>query len=121
MEVLWSVVVGLMMTVGIYLMLERHILRFMFGMMIVSNAVNLAIFTAGRLTMGAPALIELGQQVPAPGYANPLPQALILTAIVIGFGLLIFMMVLAYRLCKDRGSADLDGLDDSASVKGGES
>lgn len=106
MESLWSIVVGALFGVGIYLMMERHLLRFIFGLMLVSNAVNLGIFVAGRLTRGAPPLIEEGARTLSEGFANPLPQALILTAIVIGFGLLLFAMVLAYRATRDIGTAD---------------
>lgn len=108
METLWSIVVGIMLGVGIYLMMERHIVRFIFGLMIVSNAVNLGIFVAGRLTKGNPPLISENSRQLAEGFANPLPQALILTAIVIGFGLLLFTMILAYRAYCEIGTADLD-------------
>ncbi len=115
MEALWAIVIGIIIAGGIYLMLERHILRFLFGLMLVSNAVNLAILTAGRMTVGAPVLIEAGEYLPTPGYANPIPQALILTAIVIGFGLLIFVMVLAHRLFRERKTTDVDDMQDSDS------
>ncbi len=108
METLWSIVVGVMLGAGIYLMMERHLVRFIFGLMIVSNAVNLGIFVAGRLTKGNPPLIDEGALELAEGFANPLPQALILTAIVIGFGLLLFTMILAYRASTEMGTADLD-------------
>lgn len=115
MEALWAIVIGILIAGGIYLMLERHILRFLFGLMLVSNAINLAILAAGRLTVGAPVLIEQGQYLPPEGYANPIPQALILTAIVIGFGLLIFVMVLAHRLYHERKTTDIDDMQDSDS------
>ncbi|WP_067519262.1 Na+/H+ antiporter subunit C [Endozoicomonas ascidiicola] len=108
MEFLWCLVVGLMTACGVFLMLERHIVRFLFGMILVSNAINLAIFVAGRLTRGNPPLIASDALLPAAGYANPLPQALILTAIVIGFGLLLFTLLLAYRAIKGLGTADMD-------------
>lgn len=106
METLWSIVVGAMLGFGIYLMMERHIVRFIFGLMIVSNAVNLGIFVGGRLSRGAPPLIPKGAETLTSEFANPLPQALILTAIVIGFGLLLFTMALAYRISQDSGTAD---------------
>lgn len=115
MEALWAIVIGILIAGGIYMMLERHILRFLFGLMLVSNAINLAILTAGRMTVGAPVLIEQGKYLPPEGYANPLPQALILTAIVIGFGLLIFIMVLAHRLYHERKTTDIDDMQDSDS------
>ena len=113
MELLWCIVVGLMTACGIFLMLERHIIRFLFGMMLVSNAINLAIFVAGRLTRGTPPLIASDQLLPEIGYANPLPQALILTAIVIGFGLLLFTLILAYRAIKELGTGDMDKMLES--------
>lgn len=110
MEVLWSIVVGIFISIGIYLMLERHILRILYGLILISSAVNLAILTAGRLTPGNPPLIEADAVLPAAGSANPLPQALILTAIVIGFGLLVFALILLYRAYTETGSADVDDM-----------
>ena len=108
MEILWSLVVGVFVAAGVYLMLERHILRLLFGLILLSSAVNIAIFTAGRLTPGLPPLIEVNSVLPPEGAANPLPQALILTAIVIGFGLLVFALMLFYRAYSEAGSADVD-------------
>ena len=95
-------------------MLERHFIRFLFGMMMVSNAINLAIFISGRLTLGMPPLIDAAEIIPASGSANPLPQALILTAIVIGFGLLLFTLILAYRANRTFDTADLDHIFEDA-------
>ncbi len=108
MEILWSVVVGVFVAAGIYLLLERHVLRILFGLILLSSAVNLVIFTAGRLTRGLPPLIHSKAELPPEGFANPLPHALILTAIVIGFGLLVFALLLLYRAYSDAGSADAD-------------
>lgn len=108
MEALLCCLVGLLSAAGVYLMLERHLLRVLFGLVLISNSVNLAILTAGRLTRGKPPIIPQGMTAPPPGSANPLPQALILTAIVIGFGLLIFVLLLIYRAYRTSGTADLD-------------
>jgi multicomponent Na+:H+ antiporter subunit C len=113
MEVLWSIVVGVFVTTGVYLMLERHLLRILFGLILLSSAVNLAILTAGRLTRGSPPLIKVNEILPPDGAANPLPQALILTAIVIGFGLLVFALMLFYRAYVETGSADIDQMQRS--------
>lgn len=110
MELLWCIVVAVLMSIGIYLMLERHIIRFLFGMLIVSNTINLAIFVAGRLTLGMPPLIRPDALLPAAGTANSLPQALILTAIVIGFGLLLFTLLLAYRAIQSYSTANMDAM-----------
>lgn len=113
MEVLWSLVVGIFVGLGIYLILERHLLRLLFGLILLSSAVNLAIFTSGRLTSGSPPLIADGALLPVDGAANPLPQALILTAIVIGFGLLVFALLLFYRAFHEIGSANIDHMQSS--------
>lgn len=113
MELLWCIVIAALIAVGVYLMLERHLIRFLFGMMIVSNAINLAIFVSGRLTLGMPPIIKPDELLPAVGTANPLPQALILTAIVIGFGLLLFALLLAYRAIKMFHSADMDAITEN--------
>ncbi|MCG9595354.1 Na+/H+ antiporter subunit C [Vibrio sp. Isolate25] len=113
MEILWSLVVGVFVASGIYLMLERHILRLLFGLILLSSAVNIAIFTAGRLTPGLPPLIDTQSILPPEGAANPLPQALILTAIVIGFGLLVFALMLFYRAYSEADSADIDAMQRS--------
>jgi len=110
MEVVWSIVAGILMACGIYLLLERHILRVLFGLILISNAVNLSIFLSGRLTPGNPPLVALGETLPANGIANSLPQALILTAIVIGFGLLVFSLVLGFKAYQQSQHADVDDM-----------
>ena len=96
MEVLFALTIGVLVAAAVYLMLSNHLLRFIFGLVLISNAANLTIFVAGRLTDGAPPLIPEGAD--APGIAaNALPQALVLTAIVIGFGLFAFAIVLVFR------------------------
>ena len=95
MEAAFSVLVGLFFAVGIYLILSKHIIRILLGIAIFGNAVNLMIFTAGRLTRAAPPVLGDGPLTVAP--ANPLPQALLLTAIVISFSIFAFLLVLAFR------------------------
>lgn len=97
MELIVSIVAGCMLAASFYLLMRRNLLRFVIGVIILGNAVNLVIFTMGRLTRAVPPVIPKGQDVIEGAYANPLPQALILTAIVISFGLLAFTLVLVYR------------------------
>ncbi|NRA99779.1 MAG: Na+/H+ antiporter subunit C [Rhodobacteraceae bacterium] len=104
MEGILAVIVGILFAAGIYLMLSRNLLRFLFGLTLLSNAANLSIFTVGRLTAGSPPLIPLGAYKPAGEAANALPQALVLTAIVIGFGLFAFSLVLAIRAYASLGT-----------------
>ena len=111
METLLALIVGVLFAAGIYLILQRNLLRLVFGVMLLSNAVNLLIFTVGRLTARAyPPLIPEGAALPPEPYANPFPQALILTAIVIGFGLIAFALVLVYRTYLTLGTLNQDEL-----------
>ena len=93
---------------AVYLMLSRSIIRLLLGVVILGNAVNLAIFTAGRLTREVPPVIPEALDVPAIPVANPLPQALVLTAIVISFSLFAFLLVLSYRAYQVLGTDDTD-------------
>lgn len=94
MEILLAFVVGILVAAGAYLMMSGRTLPYLFGLTMISNAANLLIFAVGRLTFGLPPLVPEGEKT-ITGAANPLPQALILTAIVIGFGLLVFALALA--------------------------
>ena len=108
METLLALTIGAVVSAAVYLMLAVHMLRFIFGLVLISNAANLTIFLAGRLTEGAPALISEGSDAPADLVANALPQALVLTAIVIGFGLFAFAIVLVFRAWNALGTLDPD-------------
>jgi multicomponent Na+:H+ antiporter subunit C len=100
--------IGLMFAASIYLMLSGVLVRFVFGFALASNAVNLLIFTAGRLEHDRPPLIAPDAQTLSIPVANALPQALILTAIVIGFAMLTFLLVLLYRTYAETGTLDAD-------------
>lgn len=97
MDHVLAVLVGLFVATGIYLLLSRSVIRMLIGMVVFGNGVNLLIFTAGRLTREAAPIVPPGLDAPAGAIANPLPQALILTAIVIGFSMFCFLLVLAFR------------------------
>jgi multicomponent Na+:H+ antiporter subunit C len=118
METALAIVSGGMVAGGIYLLLSQNLVRMLFGLIILSNAVNLVIFTAGGLTHTKPALIEVGRSVPGTAVANALPQALILTAIVIGFALLVFMFVLFYRSYETLGTIDTRQMAESGPEQG---
>lgn len=96
-ETALSALVGLFFAASIYLMLSRYTIRILLGAALLGNAVNLLIFTAGRITREVPPIIAADKLVPETVTANPLPQALILTAIVISFSFFAFLLVLAYR------------------------
>ena len=110
MEQLLSVLIGILVATSVYLMLARNLLRFLFGLILLSNAGNLTIFVAGRLTPGAPPLIPDGADAPLGLVANALPQALVLTAIVIGFGLFAFALILAFRAYQSLGTLNTDDM-----------
>lgn len=106
MEPLFSVLVGLFFAASVYLLLSKKIVRILLGVALLGNAVNLLIFTAGRLVREAPPIIAPDAEVPAAGVANALPQALILTAIVISFSFFAFLLVLAYRTYQELKTDD---------------
>lgn len=108
MEVALSIVIGVLTAAAVYMMLGRNVVKFLIGLILLSNAANLMLFLAGGLTWGSPALIPDGAYAPEDVVANALPQALVLTAIVIGFGLLAFALVLAYRAYQEMGTVDTD-------------
>jgi len=110
MELITAVVCGVMLAASFYLLMRRNLLRFIIGLILMGNAVNLVIFTMGRLTRAEPPVIPKGAKTLEGAYANPLPQALILTAIVISFGLLAFTLVLVYRNFSVNETIDADGV-----------
>lgn len=110
MELVFAIVVGGLYAAGIYLMLRRNIVKLIIGLTLLSHGANLLIFTAGDLTRAkAPLVPEYGNEVAA-GSADPLPQALILTAIVITFAVTAFMLVLVQRTHQEIDTDDLDDL-----------
>ena len=108
METVLSLMAGAFFTVAVYLILSRHIIRVLIGVAVLGNAVNLLIFTAGRITREVPPIIAADATTLGSDTANPLPQALILTAIVISFSFFAFLLVLAYRAYQDIGTDDTD-------------
>ncbi|MFD1252781.1 MULTISPECIES: Na+/H+ antiporter subunit C [Devosia] len=108
MDYILAALVGLFITAGVYLLLSRSVIRMLLGMTIFGNGVNLLIFTAGRVMREIPPIVPPGLDTPDGAIANPLPQALILTAIVIGFSMFAFLLVLAFRAYQ---SLDADNTD----------
>jgi multicomponent Na+:H+ antiporter subunit C len=107
-EVLLALAAGVLYAAGVYLMLRRRLAQLIIGLGLLSNGTNLLIFTAGGITRGRPPVAAPGADALAPPYADPVPQALVLTAIVIGFGLLAFSLVLAHRVHATLGTDDVD-------------
>ena len=106
MEIIVSITVGLLVAIGIWMLLDRGLLRVVLGIVVLGNGVNLAVFSAGRLDGRAAAFVtEAGAPALA---ANPLPQALVLTAIVIGFAMTALFLVV---LLASRGMSGTDHVD----------
>ena len=108
MEILLALLVGVLFAAGTWLMTRRSMLRLALGLALLSHGANLLVFTAGGVGHANAPLILPGEQRPPAPYADPLPQALILTAIVIGFGVLAFVLVLLHRTYRETGSDDLE-------------
>lgn len=109
MEVVLAVLAGVLYATGFYLMLRRRLAQLIIGLSLLSNGSNILIFSAAGVTRGKPPLIE-GSGMTAASFADPVPQSLILTAIVIGFGVLAFALVLAHRVHQSAGSDDVDAV-----------
>ncbi len=91
MEVLVAAAIGMMTASGVWLMLRSGTFPVIVGLSMLSYAVNVFLFASGRLAVGVPPIIDKA----AVGYADPLPQALVLTAIVISFGMTAVMVMMA--------------------------
>lgn len=106
MEAGLVILISVLFAASVYLLLSKHVIRMLLGVALLGNAVNLLIFTAGRLTREIPPIIGVSDYLPATDTANPLPQALILTAIVISFSFFAFLLVLSYRAYQDLKTDD---------------
>jgi multicomponent Na+:H+ antiporter subunit C len=108
MELLLAVVAGVLYASGLYLMLRRRLAQLIIGISLLSNGSNILILSAAGVTRAQPPLMSAG--VTAEQVADPVPQSLILTAIVIGFGVLAFSLVLAHRVHQSAASDDIDAI-----------
>ncbi|NWG18987.1 MAG: Na+/H+ antiporter subunit C [Chloroflexi bacterium] len=110
MELIWAIVIGALYAAGLYMMMRRSIVKIIIGLVLLGYAANLLIFNVSHLTRGNPPLVPQGASMPVAPFADPLPQALILTAIVIGFGVQAFAIVLFRRAYQSCGADDIDEL-----------
>lgn len=111
MESLLSLVIGILYAIGLYLILERSLVKLIFGLLLWSQASNLLIFSAAGLIGKRPPL--LADSGDATQFADPLPQALILTAIVIGFGVISFALVLSRKVYEKIKTDDIEQIKES--------
>ena len=111
MELILVVLIGVLYAAGVYMILRRSMVKLLLGILLLGNATNVLIFLLGNLTKGKPPVIPPSLKVFRDVYADPIPQALILTAIVISFGLTAFAIVLLKRVYVLVDSDDLDDLN----------
>lgn len=112
MELLVAIAIGVLTSSGVYLILRARTFSVALGLTLFSYAVNLFLFVMGRLHTGKPAVLS-----DAASYTDPVPQALVLTAIVIGFAMTAFVLILALRANTELGSDHVDGVERSTSLK----
>ncbi|WP_148863619.1 Na+/H+ antiporter subunit C [Marinobacter fonticola] len=112
MEIMFALVIGALTASGVYLILRARSFPVVVGLTMLSYAVNLFLFSTGRLATGAAPIIGKVEN-----YTDPLPQALVLTAIVIGFAMTAFVVVLALRSRADTGDDHVDGRVDYEAPK----
>src|SRR5690625_4326431 len=106
MEIIISILAGVIFAAGLYNILQKQFLRIVLGTGLISHAAHLFILTAGGLKHGAPPVLEEG----ITNYTDPLPQALILTSIVISFGVTSIVLVLAYRTANENETDNMEQL-----------
>lgn len=108
MILILMITISLVVAVGVLLVLSRDIFRLIVGLAVLGSATNLIVFMAARPSSLIPPVIEAGAKQLPTAVANPLPQALVLTAIVIGFALLCFALVLGASLARSSDHDDVD-------------
>ncbi len=111
MEILLAIMIGVLYAAGLYLMLRRSMVKLILGLILLGNGANLLIFLLGRITKGHPPIIPGDSKIFTEIYADPVPQALILTAIVISFGLQAFSIILVKKAYGVVKTDDLDQMN----------
>lgn len=112
MQIVLAFLIGALFSAGIYMMLRRNLLKLLIGLALLSHSMNLLIFTAAQLTRADPPVL-VAEGRPEKPYSDPLPQALILTAIVISFGVIAFAVALAHRTHLLLGADDFDKIGEA--------
>ena len=108
-ESMLAIGLGVLTAAGVWLLLRARVFDLIVGLTLLSYAVNLFIFLTGRLRVGSPPIVD-GKLAPTlASYADPLPQALVLTAIVISFAMTALILVIALRASAETGSDHVDG------------
>ncbi len=110
MEILFALIVGALYAGAVFCLLRRHLVKLIIGLVLLSHGANLLIFVSAGLSRNPPPLIAAGKLIPETAVADPLPQALILTAIVISFAVLAFALILCHRTYQSAKTDDIDEL-----------
>jgi multicomponent Na+:H+ antiporter subunit C len=105
-----ALVIGILYAAGLYLVMRRSMVKLILGLALLAHAANLLIFTVGGLVRGATPIVPEGETALAPPFPDPVPEALVLTAIVIGFAVQAFALVLVKRAHREVDSDDMDSL-----------
>lgn len=113
MNTLIAILIGALAAAGIYCLLRRSLMKLIIGLALFGQAVNLLVFSANGLHSRKPAIIDSAAKVLQHGAADPLPQALVLTAIVIGFGLIAFSLALIHQTFQATGHDDINALNNT--------
>ena len=118
-ELLLAIGLGVLTAAGVWLLLRARVFDVIVGLTLLSYAVNLFIFLTGRVRIGSPPIVD-GRLAPTlAGYADPLPQALVLTAIVISFAMTALILVIALRAHAETGSDHVDGAERGGGARQG--
>ncbi|MDX2185305.1 MAG: NADH-quinone oxidoreductase subunit K [Opitutaceae bacterium] len=110
MNLVLSLTIAVLFGLGAYCLLKRSFMQLVIGLVLISQGANLLVFVAGGLTLGGPPIAAANADRPMPAAADPVPQALVLTAIVIGFGLIAFIATLIHRMRKTTGADTVEQL-----------
>ncbi|WP_010531064.1 Na(+)/H(+) antiporter subunit C [Lentibacillus jeotgali] len=106
MEFIISILAGVLFATAIYNLLQKQFLRLVIGSVLLSHGAHLFLLTMGELKRGSPPILTEGIS----DYTDPLPQALILTSIVISFGITSLLLVLAYRTAEENNTDNMEQL-----------
>lgn len=110
MEIFYIILIGILYSLGFFMILRRSLVKVIIGIAILGHAANLLIFVVGKMTKSVAAFVPADGTKLIEPYADPVPQALILTAIVIGFGVQAFALVLFKKAYEASGSDDIKQL-----------
>ena len=114
MEIALSLAIGVLTASGVWLVLRPRTFQVLIGLALLSYAINLFIFSVGSLAIGRQPIVRLGVPADLAHYSDPVPQSLVLTAIVIGFATTALFLVVLLALRGLSGNDHVDGQDEQA-------